>query len=331
MTTQKNPRVSISKVLLTYPKCPESKETLFEFLKTIPGFDCCLIGQEHHEDGDLHLHAFVKLIKARQMRHDAAMSMFKFGEYNADIEFLKTRADITRACRYCIKEDKNPLVHGLEIKAILSTKHERRYNTKEILEGDLNELIENGAINPASMRNIIWARQYWKLYNKPNDATDVRGIWLEGPAGCGKSTWAKDFGNAMGGFYEKAQNKWFDGYNGEPVIILEDLDTGTLNHYLKIWTDKWACKGEVKGGTVWLNHKYFVVTANYSIPDIAQKDSRSPEPDYALIDALTRRFRIMSLPPERQFFSFPEDLPTDVSLPEEPTDVSPPDAKLPPQ
>lgn len=41
-----------------------------------------------------------------------------------------------------------------------------------------------------------------------------------------------------------------------------------LGHYLKIWADKWACTGEVKGGTVPLCHHRFVVTSNYTIAEL---------------------------------------------------------------
>jgi len=46
------------------------------------------------------------------------------------------------------------------------------------------------------------------------------------------------------------------------------MDIDCLSHYLKIWMDKYSCKGEVKGGTTALNHDHFVVTSNYSIKDL---------------------------------------------------------------
>lgn len=68
------------------------------------------------------------------------------------------------------------------------------------------------------------------------------------------------------GAFRKQQNKWFDGYAGQDVIILDDLDLlggQTLGHYLKIWADRYPCYGEVKGSTVGLAHKKFIVTSNY--------------------------------------------------------------------
>lgn len=66
----------------------------------------------------------------------------------------------------------------------------------------------------------------------------------------------------------KKQSKWWDGYNGERVVYLEDYDTETLGHYLKEWADRWPCTGEFKSGTLPLSHELFIVTSNYSIRDL---------------------------------------------------------------
>jgi len=59
---------------------------------------------------------------------------------------------------------------------------------------------------------------------------------------------------------------------------------------LKIWADKWSCKGEAKGYTVKLQHKKFVVTSNYSIEELF-KDTPTET-----INALKRRFEITHYP-----------------------------------
>ena len=49
--------------------------------------------------------------------------------------------------------------------------------------------------------------------------------------------------------YRKAQNKWWDGYVGQPAVLIDDFDeTGaSLHHYLKLWADRWAHTGRSKG------------------------------------------------------------------------------------
>lgn len=108
------------------------------------------------------------------------------------------------------------------------------------------------------------------LLAKPYTHDDVRGVWIFGPPGTGKSHTARElFPDA----YIKPQNKWWDGYAGEETVILDDLDTPTLGHYLKIWTDKYATTGETKGGTINLQYKRFIITSNYTPHQLWPEDN----------------------------------------------------------
>jgi len=118
------------------------------------------------------------------------------------------------------------------------------------------------------------------ITQKPYEHDDVRGIWYYGKPGSGKSYSAR----SNPPFYLKPQNKWFDGYAGETTIILDDLDEGgkCLGHHLKIWTDRYSCTGETKGGTVHLRHTQFIVTSNYRIGELFEGE---------MLKALIRRFK----------------------------------------
>lgn len=67
---------------------------------------------------------------------------------------------------------------------------------------------------------------------------------------------------------------------------MDDLDSDCLAHYLKIWADKWGTMGEVKGGTVGLTYEKFIVTSNFSIDELFQKQP------LATRDAIKRRFKV---------------------------------------
>jgi len=118
---------------------------------------------------------------------------------------------------------------------------------------------------------------------KPYDHDSTRGIWIYGPPGTGKSHAARHIDPNS---YLKPQSKWFDGYNGQDTIILDDLDTHVLGHYLKIWADKYACTGETKGGTIHLQHKLFIVTSNYHPSELWKDDEH-------MLGAIERRFNII--------------------------------------
>ena len=51
------------------------------------------------------------------------------------------------------------------------------------------------------------------------DQTDVRGVWIWGAPGVGKSHFARQVLGAEG-YYPKLNNKWWDGYQSQKVVIM---------------------------------------------------------------------------------------------------------------
>ncbi len=113
---------------------------------------------------------------------------------------------------------------------------------------------------------------------KPFEADGSRGVWYHGAPGTGKSHAARAKSVLL--FDEDpfimTGGKWLDGYKGQKVIIIEDLDKQTcyqIAHSLKLWGDKYGVTAEVKGATIPLMHQLLFVTSNYTIQELYAPDS----------------------------------------------------------
>jgi hypothetical protein len=97
----------------------------------------------------------------------------------------------------------------------------------------------------------------------------LRGFWFQGNTGTGKSHSARIL---FPGIFDKPCTKWWDGYNGERSVLMDDLNNLKLGHYLKRWADLYPCSGEFKGGTSILQHFALVTTCNKSIEELLVDD-----------------------------------------------------------
>lgn len=271
---------------LTYPRSGElTKESLAEKLKTIAEVEELVVGEEDHADEQgKHLHAYVKFKEAVEWKATREAGKWDVMGRHPHVEVTRSRK---KTIQYCTKEDREPLIEGVDMKSIESKK--RSY--KNCLDMDLDQLFDE--FGPVQFPRAVTGIQLYKLMKQSaTEAEGCRGIWIQGRPGAGKSHLVE---TKYPDAYRKPQNKWWDGYEGQEVVILEDLDGPYLNHYLKVWADKWRASGEVKGGTVPLMHKMIIVTSNYSIWQIVEMGKRGERMDTVLVEALERRFKVIEM------------------------------------
>lgn len=120
---------------------------------------------------------------------------------------------------------------------------------------------------------------------KPADLQSTCGIWIRGDTNAGKTHAAT---TAYPDAYRKPRNKWWDGYQEEEVVILDDVDLNDswCGSFLKHWADRYSFVAEIKGGSRAIRPAKLIVTSQYKIEDIWHSDK-------ALCDAIKRRFVVI--------------------------------------
>lgn len=132
------------------------------------------------------------------------------------------------------------------------------------------------------------------------DIGHLRGIIIWGKAGIGKSLMAREYVLPGLATYTKQHNKWWTGFKDHKKVIWDDLtpeDAKIFGNQMKLYTDRYAIRGEVKGATVPLNYEYFVITSQYSLEELFK--------DEETYEAMARRCYVyhMHVQPELGFKS----------------------------
>lgn len=140
---------------------------------------------------------------------------------------------------------------------------------------------------------------------------EVQIHWLWGTTGLGKSRDARGT-MTLADYYRlptpNGGRLWFDGYEGEKVLIIEEFNTHTMSiEQLLELTDIYPLPCQIKGAFIWANWRKVVITSNFHYSELY------PFATPIQKDCLQRRVKyekhyvaeqvIVRDPEDRQFFT----------------------------
>lgn len=244
----------------------DTAETLADFTMLDPSMwrNCryCVYQLERGEEGTLHFQGYVEFTKPMRM---AAIKKFD-GMEGAHLEARLGSRDQAR--NYCMEQDtrvEGPWEYGVWDKGGQGKRNDVKEMVTGVLAGKTDiELVE---AHPVSFLRFYKGIDRVRLasFKAINGANRIREgfrvVFCYGPAGTGKTTWATNY--LSGGYFFKPPGDWWDGYEGEAGVIMDDFSGKWCDYSTcKLWLDKFLDKVPIKGGYVPYKALTVVITSN---------------------------------------------------------------------
>lgn len=261
--------------------------------------------------GRQHLQGYVEFVNAK------TMSAVKTAMSCDSLHLEKRKGTAKEASDYCKKDgnfeergeiSKDPKEGG-------SMEKDRWARSRELAqEGRFDEIDDELWIKYQSsfkkMRTDAISNVTTRLEKMDNE------WWWSRGTGKGKSKLAdKLYGDAY--WYKKTKNGWWDHYNGEDVVVIEEMNKyhPQMGEDLKEWMGHRPFRVEVKGSMINIRPKKFVILSNYPPEGIWN--------EYEILAPLKRRLKVFEFtrtisddPNDYPQFGTSDIVPYDVPLPD---------------
>lgn len=237
------------------------------------------------------LHCHISLIVNPRQRISTIMRMFNIWQFGVKPEIETTYRFATQQSQrdYLTK---SPLRYEHSTNGVQTSYFENgdwpvtRQGKRTDIDDFKKYIIENPTVSETTLFEMF-PKEYlkyqkacqrlqtlYKLKNKirlfEKRRAGVTVFWVFGGTGAGKTRWAwEKFGDSM--YIKPGNSRWFDGYDGEDVILLDDFrksyfGKGTFEYLLRL-IDRYDFYAEVKGGHVPIVASTFVITAPWHPAD----------------------------------------------------------------
>lgn len=211
-----------------------------------------VVGKETGENGTPHLQGFANLKKRTRF------CVLKGAVPSAHFE--KANGTDQQNLAYCTKQDKNAFIHGEP--SGRGKRNDLKQLTEAVMKGKpMQEVAEIDPVVFAKYNRGL--RTLAETIKKPRDRNDPPVVlWLWGRTGVGKTRFAHDQ-FAEGQVYIKDSTIWWDGYEQQECILIDDFANKFEFDYLLRLLDRYAFRGQIKGGYVQINSPFIIVTSEF--------------------------------------------------------------------
>jgi len=279
-------QLNSSRLFLTYPECSIKKEDALKLLTEKGlGIEEYIIAEELHQNGNKHLHVFLKLSTSFRTRDQR---FFDLNGFHGNYQGCRSEKNVIK---YCSKEEDYISNFDLNERINKKASHKKIYGTKLIhrqnslvelvdenpellfgykkLKEDLNEYFRDKGDTRATLGGYL-PNSWGKILpiNLPNIKRRHYWIYSSGP-NKGKTTNAKEWCKNYKSHIQCSDFSYW-GLNGdEGLLILDEYNTAKLNwstlNSMADGTMGYRC---FQRGVITLNNPLIVILSNSTISSL---------------------------------------------------------------
>lgn len=216
-----------------------------------------IIGKERGSEGTPHLQGAGELVTRRRLT--------TLSKIIRRVHWEPMKSTMENASNYCKKE--GDFVEFGTMPITNSAKITTDTVRTSLLDGaNIRNLVDDGT----PLSGLKYAN-FWLTYKEKSRREKPTVIWLWGASGTGKSRMAQEM--AGNDDYWKDNTKWWDGYDGQKAVVLDDFRAHQMKFtYLLKLLDRYPMRVEIKGGYRQMTSPLIIVTSIVHPENSYQKD-----------------------------------------------------------